>query len=144
MPSFSTLGSVTPVAVFLDVEIHKLHRAFTPAADIHQAQACKLNSSGLVIPIVGGTDVKDACIGYAMNTVLQASGDQATIIMRGYTHITGEASATMTVGPVKYTGYNTTTGRPTFSPATIGTDAVWGHALEAGASGAAIEIVLLG
>lgn len=140
----NTLGTVTPPAVFLSVEIHKFHQAFTPSADIKAGQPVKLNTDGTIAPIVSGTDARDLMIGIAMNDITQASGLECTIIMRAYALVQAISSAACATGPVKYGGYDSTNLRIIYVHAIVGTDVTWGHALNAAtATGQILDVAIL-
>lgn len=149
MSGYSTLGVITPPAIFLTVEIHKLHLAFKVGTDVKAGQPVKLNSDGTIAPIVAGTDSRDLMIGIALRDTpaVDLSGGlqpEATIIMRGYATLQAISGAAVVIGPVKYSGYDATNLRVKFATATVGTDDVYGHCLDGAAgTGTIIEVVVL-
>lgn len=154
MGAITVLGQVT-TSTFLNMESHKLHLAFSvdPALatpGIIEGQPVKLNAAGQITPLLAADDARLA-IGISIMAfdVTQINSPtfrhmECTVAMRGYCVINAEVGATAVVpGPVKYAGYNATTGFHKFVNASAGTagttppvfaDGVIGIAIEPGAA----------
>lgn len=151
-------GSVTPPALFITNEAHKLHRAFTVASgvQVRRTQPVKLTTTGEITPLVQG-DNSNLSIGISIHD--SNAGEEATVIMKGYATITAKATAAaLNAGLVSYEGYtsvNPTTNtvlpskpnEPLYGnilvAAAAATDAdILGWAVEAAASGAYVEVVV--
>lgn len=136
------IGGQTPQALFLNVEAHKLHRAFTAAVDITAGQPVKLNNAGAIV-LLGAADAAYLKIGIALHS--KKTGEDCTVIMKPFMHITAEAGAvTMVCGPVKYSGINATTGRTQYvAAADAATTQGFAIEVDGAAIGDQIEVVLI-
>lgn len=115
----TTFGNITPPAIFLTVEAHKLHLTFTVAtgASVYPGQNVKLTATGSITPCVAGDTGKDR-IGVSTHKRITGdtdqpfpyltAGEEATIIMRGYTTINAQANAALVPGPIKFAALNVT------------------------------------
>lgn len=112
----NTFGNVTPLAVWLTLEAHKLHREFPIVADVFSGGPVKLNTVGQITPLVTG-DSEIVRIGYSIHNRSLTDVNQpfpyqngssgsinATIAMRGFLTINALSGAAVTTGPVKFAG----------------------------------------
>ena len=133
-------GQTTPQATFLTSEVHKLHKEFNYAATVEIGQPVKLTSTGQVTPLEA-TDSAHLSIGHSVHR--RVAGQDGTVMMRGFTELTVEASAIQNAGPVKWASYNTTSKRSRYAAAADAAT-TQGHALEAAtAIGQQITVVIL-
>jgi hypothetical protein len=76
-------------------------------------------------------------IGISMHS--PGPGELLTVIMKGYAVIFAQASSGVAVGPVDYSGHDSTTGYDTYI---TGTSSALGFALDAGSDGDVIRVLL--
>ena len=88
-------------------EAHKLHEAFTVAADseVHNGQPVKLNADGELEP-AEADEVHENIIGYSIHNGKE--GDIVTVAVRAYATLYVMSAAAVSAGPVAYKGQNTT------------------------------------
>lgn len=100
----NTYGDKTPKTVILTHESHKLHKEFMVGTAVGRSQAVKLNSTGSIVPLVAG-DNRNLCIGVSIHT--RPAGENATVVCKPFLTLLCRASAAITPGPVKISGYYT-------------------------------------
>lgn len=148
----NTYGNVTPKAIFLNIESHKLHETFTvgTGATIYPGQTVKFDATGSVVPAVAGDTTKDR-IGISIHGRASTDspfpygspGSEVTVIMRGFVRVRAEAGAALVPGPVKLSGLNATTKIPQYIQSVGGDTSNDGWSISvATAIGQEIEVVL--
>lgn len=124
----NTLGSVTTKRFEHVPEAHKLHIEFEVAAgqSVHKADPVILAAAGTIQ--AGADDQAPATIlGVSMHE--RVAGERATVAMRGYCVVLGEAqSASLNAGPVELGPWNAATGRREYGAGSDTTDTI-GHNL---------------
>lgn len=139
----NTLGEKTVSTFLKEVESHKLHQEFTAGAAIKQGQPVILSGDDEVIEPAAADEVNMNIIGYAVH---DAEADElVTIGMRGFTIIWAQADDVLVAGPVRYSGFDATTGlnmvtNPAGTPSTAANYIGW--AIDDGADEDKIRVVL--
>lgn len=111
----STLGEVTRIVFLEDPEPGKLHIEFEAAAALKKGQQVKLGISGTIVALASG-DSAHLNLGVLIQDV--ASGERATVAVKGYAVIIARAGAALNAGPVQIGDYDTTNDRPVYATAT--------------------------
>lgn len=138
MPTFN--GEDAPQGIFLNMESHKLHKAFEASAVIEVGQPVKFAVDGTIVPLLAA-DAAYLNLGVSIHKV--AIGEEATIAMRGYAVITTTSLGALNAGPVKFSGIHATTKRPQYVAA-IDAATTQGQAIDrATAIGQDVEVVLV-
>lgn len=143
----ATLGSTTTHAFEHDPEAHKLHIEFEVAAGqaVHPADPVILATNGK-IQAAGAAASVHTVIGVALKEV--AAGLRATVAMKAYCVVNGEAAAaSFNAGICQLGAWNATTKRREFAVSTndaAGLLVTVGHNLtQAVADGDAVKVALL-
>lgn len=140
----STLGTTTVSRFEHAPEAHKLHIDFEVAAGqtVHAADPVILATNG---------KIQAAADDQAAHTILGVSiheavaGARATVAMRGYCLVFGEAqTASLNAGPVEPGPWNGTTGRREFAAAADTTDTIGHNIDQVAADGDKIRVCILG
>lgn len=144
MPTF--VGDQTKQALFLNVESHKLHLAFTAGnGTIRKGDQVKIQADGSVIPLAAGDNAS-----LSLGVVIKSgtgknpapAGEEVTVAVKGYAVLTAEAgAASVPAGPVKFSAQGTNYQR--YIPATDDATTQAINTIPASAVGQVIEIIFL-
>lgn len=139
----STLGSTTTSRFEHSPEAHKLHIDFEVASGqtVHEGDPVVLTAAG---------DIQAAASGASAETLLGVAimdgtaGNRATVSMKGYCEVNGEAAAaSLSAGPIELGAWNATTGLREFAAATTAAKTCGHNLIQATADGDPIRVVLL-
>lgn len=132
----------TPQGFSHKKEMHKLHHAFTVASGqtVHKGELVKLTTTGDITPATSG-EVNINIIGFCVQN--GEAGEVVTVQMRANAINVMSADGATNAGPVKTTGFNTTTGRAKASDATVDATNVIGWAVEAAADAGDILVAMI-
>ena len=109
---------------------------------VHQGQPVKFDSAGGLVPAAAG-DAPYLIIGNAFQEQNTHSQAEITVIMKSHLTIIGQASGDTISGPVKYDGYDSTTGRMKFSDAAVTASNIAGWALENTSDGDEMRVAVV-
>ena len=108
MSNLTQFGDKTKTVFLNEAESHKLHLAFTAAAQIKKGQPVKLDADGNIEPVIAPltNSSKDEIIGYSIMDGNE--DDEVTVAMRAYAVVFAMSGESLTPGPAAYTGVSST------------------------------------
>jgi len=140
------LQTSVPV-VTATVTLGQTQTTITPTSslnDVYPGMPVKLNSDGEVKPADAAEDPINI-IGVSIHQRLSATetkDKEVTVAMKAYIITEAQAGDTVTPGPVKYDGYDTTTGRNKYKSAGVTYANIAGWALTGGSTNEEIMVAL--